>query len=74
MITSAVAMDAARELSVNNPDLFREDYRRFIENRFRDHLPFPEVPIRLVLRRHREDGKKGRPHRPRQPGRSKKRR
>jgi len=61
-------------LSVNNPDLFREDYRRFIENRFRDHLPFPEVPIRLVLRRHREDGKKGRPHRPRQPGRSKKRR
>jgi GTP-binding protein len=42
-------------LSVNNPDLFREDYRRFIENRFREELPFPEVPIRLILRAHRED-------------------
>ncbi len=53
-------------LSVNDPDLFREDYRRFIENRFRDELPFPEVPIRLVLRAHRQkaprpDHKKHRP-------------
>jgi len=45
-------------LFVNNPDLFGEDYRRFIENRFREELPFPEVPIRLILRAHVEDEKK----------------
>ena len=50
-------------LSVNNPNLFREDYRRFIENRFREALPFPEVPIRLVLRAHREDEPRRRKHR-----------
>jgi GTP-binding protein len=41
-------------LFVNDPDLFAQDYRRFIENRFREELPFPEVPIRLVFRAHRE--------------------
>jgi GTP-binding protein len=45
-------------LFVNNPDIFGEDYRRFIENRFREELPFPEVPIRLILRAHAEDEKK----------------
>jgi GTP-binding protein len=46
-------------LFVNHPDLFGEDYRRFIENRFREELPFPEVPIRLILRAHAEErGKK----------------
>ncbi len=42
-------------LFVNDPDLFEEPYRRYIENRFREELPFPEVPIRLVLRAHTED-------------------
>jgi GTP-binding protein len=42
-------------LFVNNPDLFTEDYRRFIEHRFREELPFPEVPIRLILRAHADD-------------------
>jgi GTP-binding protein len=37
-------------ISVNSPGLFREDYRRFLVNRFRERLPYPEVPIRLVLR------------------------
>jgi GTP-binding protein len=45
-------------LFVNNPDLFGEDYRRFIENRFREELPFPEVPIRLILRAHAEEAGK----------------
>jgi GTP-binding protein len=45
-------------LFVNDPDLFGEDYRRFIENRFREELPFPEVPLRLILRAHVEDEKK----------------
>jgi GTP-binding protein len=44
-------------LFVNNPDNFGEDYRRFIVNRFREELPFPEVPIRLILRAHFEDEK-----------------
>ena len=61
-------------LSVNHPDLFREDYRRFIENRFREELPFPEVPIRLILRAHREDRPGGKRPKVRRPGRSKKRR
>ncbi len=40
---------------VNKPDLIRDDYRRFLLNRLREHLPFPEVPIRLVFRSHRRD-------------------
>ncbi len=43
-------------LFVNDPDLFTQSYRRFIENRMRDELPFPEVPIRLVFRPHRPKG------------------
>ena len=45
-------------LFVNNPDNFGEDYRRFIVNRFREELPFPEVPIRLILRAHFEENEK----------------
>jgi GTP-binding protein len=41
---------------VNDPALFSEDYRRFIENRFREALPFAEVPMRLTFRAHREEG------------------
>ena len=41
-------------LFVNQPDLFSASYRRFIENRFREELPFPEVPLRLILRAHAE--------------------
>ena len=37
-------------LFVNNPDLFNESYRRFMVNRFRELLPYPEVPIRLLVR------------------------
>lgn len=37
-------------LVVNRPDLFTEQYRRFLLNRFREELPFEEVPIRLVVR------------------------
>lgn len=42
---------------VNHPDLFRPNYLRFLMNRFREELPFPEVPIRIVVRarRQRED-------------------
>ncbi|MBN1803970.1 MAG: ribosome biogenesis GTPase Der [Sedimentisphaerales bacterium] len=38
---------------VNNPELFEENYRRFIVNRLRTMLPIEEVPIRLLARKHR---------------------
>lgn len=37
-------------LFVNHPSSFRKEYLRFLLNRFRETLPFEEVPIRLVLR------------------------
>lgn len=37
-------------LHVNKPELFEEQYQRYIINRLREELPFPEVPIRLIFR------------------------
>ncbi|HEY1628320.1 MAG TPA: ribosome biogenesis GTPase Der [Tepidisphaeraceae bacterium] len=37
-------------LFVNNPKLFDVSYQRFILNRFRELLPFSQVPMRLMLR------------------------
>lgn len=37
-------------LVVNEPGLFTHNYERFLINRFREELPFPEVPIRLIIR------------------------
>ncbi len=34
----------------NNPDLVTQNYRRFMENRLRELLPFKEVPMRLWFR------------------------
>src|SRR5262249_2049391 len=34
-------------LFVNHPDNFDQSFRRFVVNRFRELLPFDEVPIRL---------------------------
>ena len=39
---------------VNRPELFEENYRRFIINRLRNILPIEEVPIRLLARKHRK--------------------
>ena len=39
---------------VNRPELFEENYRRFIVNRLRKMLPIEEVPIRLLARPHRK--------------------
>ncbi|MHC4995202.1 MAG: ribosome biogenesis GTPase Der [Planctomycetota bacterium] len=41
---------------VNNPDLFNDQYKRYMINSFRELLPFAEVPIKLEVRaRRRED-------------------
>lgn len=40
---------------VNKPELFTANYQRFLLNRFREELPFTEVPIRLVIRGKRRE-------------------
>lgn len=37
-------------LFVNNPALMRDQYRRFVERRIREALPFEEIPVRLIWR------------------------
>lgn len=37
-------------LVVNRPELFTPNYQRFLLNRFREELPYGEVPIRLLVR------------------------
>jgi GTP-binding protein len=37
-------------LFVNDKRLIGKNYLRYLENRIREELPFPEVPIRIVLR------------------------
>jgi|GEM_PF-1924 len=38
---------------VNKAELFNRSYERFLINRFREELPFPEVPIKLIIRSRR---------------------
>lgn len=45
-------------LFVNDAALVGEGYRRFLVNRFRELLPFQEIPIRLVFRSHRREDRK----------------
>lgn len=40
-------------LFVNNPALFKADFRRFLENRLRRAFPFKEIPLRISFRRRR---------------------
>jgi GTP-binding protein len=39
---------------VNHPELFRPNYLRFLMNRFREELPFKEIPMRVVVRARRQ--------------------
>jgi GTP-binding protein len=41
-------------LFVNDKRLIGKDYLRYLENRVREELPFPEVPLRFVLRDRKE--------------------
>ena len=41
-------------LVVNHPELFRPGFLRFLMNRFREELPFVEVPMRIVVRARRQ--------------------
>jgi GTP-binding protein len=46
-------------LFVNNIHYFSDAYQRFIINRMRDLLPYPEVPIKLVIRERQHGGARG---------------
>jgi GTP-binding protein len=39
---------------VNDVRSFDENYQRYLTNRLREHLPYSEVPIRLILRQRRD--------------------
>lgn len=58
-------------LFVNKPELFDESYQRFMINRFRELLPYPEVPIKLQIRgrseRHDEEARRTPAHAARRP-------
>lgn len=49
--TQVATAPPAFVLFVNDPGLFPKDYRRYIENRFREDLPFSELPVRIFYRR-----------------------
>jgi GTP-binding protein len=38
-------------LFVNDPLLFKDDFRRFVENRLRRAFPFSEIPLRISFRK-----------------------
>ncbi len=43
---------------VNSAGLVTENYKRFLLNQMREHLPFDEIPLRLMFRSRRESGPK----------------
>jgi GTP-binding protein len=49
-VTQAAICPPTIVLFVNNVKYLSETYRRYIVNRFRDLLPYPEVPIKLMVR------------------------
>ncbi len=45
-------------LFCNNPAALSKSYQRYLLTVFRDNLPFEEIPIKLYLRKRREDDKR----------------
>lgn len=43
---------------VNDAQLFNDEYRRYLVNRFRDVLPYTEIPIKLIFRGKEQEGKR----------------
>lgn len=54
--TQIAAQPPTLLLFVNDPQRIEKQYERYLLNRFRDSLPFGEVPIRLTYRARREKG------------------
>jgi GTP-binding protein len=63
---SQVSVDPPKfVIHINDPKLLHFSYARYIENRLRDHHPFPGTPVLLDFRgsqdeTRRKGGKKGR--------------
>lgn len=53
--TQVAANPVTLLMFVNKPELFDENQRRTLANRLRSMLPVEEVPIRLLVRSHRQD-------------------
>jgi len=51
--TQVASLPISLLLFVNRVDLFDENFRRFAVNKLREELGIEEVPIRLLLRKHR---------------------
>ncbi len=49
-VTQAAINPPTITIFVNDPDLIDNNYQRYLLNRFRDELPFSEVPIRLNVK------------------------
>lgn len=49
-------------LFCNDPNLFDATYQRYLLRGFRERSPYPEVPIRMFLRRRTEGAKRGTGH------------
>jgi len=52
-VTQVAVNPVTMLMFVNRPELFEENYRRFIVGRLRELLPTAEVPIQLLARPHR---------------------
>jgi GTPase len=52
---------------VNKPELFTANYERYLLNRFREELPYPEVPIKLIIRARRPSDDRALEQRPGEP-------
>lgn len=48
--TQAATRPPSFVLFVNDPQLFNDDYKRYVERQFRDNIGFPGTPIRLFWR------------------------
>lgn len=57
-VTQAEVHPPTLVLWVNDPELFDPSYQRYMLNRFRDELPYSEVPIQLVFRKREREEKK----------------
>ncbi len=59
-VTQAETSPPTIVLFVNNEEYFDNNYQRFMANRFRELLPFTDVPVRILLKQsHERAGKAG---------------
>ncbi|KKK93906.1 hypothetical protein LCGC14_2688200, partial [marine sediment metagenome] len=60
-VTQVAVAPPTLVLFVNDVSCFDATYRRYLLNQLRQHLPFTEIPIRLIIRPRRRDPDRERP-------------